>query len=662
MQRSTALWITAAVGLVAVGGYLSAPSIARYVAERKVDDALERIRVQSTSVAHRGEVSVDLWSRTVRVRDISVETPRGASRIRIGALTVVSPSVSDGQLTASNVVFEDVTSTSGGDVTSVPRLEIVGYSGPERGLTTTPGVGRNSKTQADLVGRVSFESASSPVIVMTNEETQTRRTIRNVKVSAVTDGVVRDAAFAGASFEAPYLRPDQATVADAIDVTTGAVVYRDLSLPALWRLYSGDPGGDREALAKTASISDVTAEVSLRPSGRLSASLRKVSLTSLETRSLGYPLAAIDQAAARARLRRDATPAEIREQLSLAVEGAHAFAFDEIAIESAEMRYEPGDAPKRRFRVERAALQTYADGLLGGARVAGLAYDDDAGGRLSLAEADLERFDFKGLIAYAERVGRNEVLLTTAPTAEDVLRLAPRIAGVGLRGLDATGSYGALKASRAQLDVNAPADVVPQHLKITLENLDAAPAPGTKLATLLGKVELDRLKGGAGVSLTLNPTEKALSLDWLDYGLEGLGSLRAKGELQAVDPMLAVATGAAFVDRVLAVRLAPFRVWFQDDGAVAVLLRRAADAAGAPPEIYRETVARDLQATIQRVFGPSAENSAESVARFIRDPRTLELVITPRNIDQSLVDLIRSFDLGPEGIAQTIELSALYRR
>ena len=88
----------------------------------------------------------------------------------------------------------------------------------------------------------------------------------------------------------------------------------------------------------------------------------------------------------------------------------------------------------------------------------------------------------------------------------------------------------------------------------------------------------------------------------------------------------------------------------------------AADKAGEPPEAFRESFARELQETIPRLLGPSAERSGVAAADFIRDPRTAEILLAPRKSDQTLLDLIRAAQLGPVGLAQVVDLTVLYKR
>lgn len=661
MMRKVAI-AAGALALMGLAGVLAAPTIGQRIAESKVDKALKRLRVDNTAVVNRGEVSVDLWTRVVTVKDLTVDPPGRGAGVRIGKVTITRPAETDDQLTAAAILVEDLTVKTAGSTTTVPRLEIANYSGPDKGLSTTPGVGAAAHSQAGAIARVSFDRAIAPLIITMGEQTKVRRTIRNAVVDRAVAGVVEKGSISGITVEAPYLSPEEAPGAAALSVATGPIGYVDLSLPAFWRFYAGDGKAEREMLVKSIEIGDVVAGLALRPSGRFETKIERMRVENVETRSLGYALDMIDPVAMRARLGEAIGPAELRRQMLHAIDAGHAVGFDKIQFSGVAARLETESGPARTAQVANAEVGPYADWRLESARLDGVTVDRADGARLALVRAEAFQLDARGLVDYAERVGRDEVLLTTTPTIEEFVKITPRVGRIEAKGFEARNAEGALAVDDIGVDVNAPLDNVPQKVAVRLNGLNAAPSAESPAGKLLRKVELDALRGAASFSLVLTPADKTLALADLDYNFEGLGTVKAKGGIKAVDPMIALLSGAARIDKLLALRLAPFKFVVQDDGAVGALLRRAALAAGVPPETYRETVAREAQEMIFRVFGPPAESSAESAAAFIRDPRTLEITVNPRTTDQSLIEFIDAFDLGPEGIAQSIDVTMLYKR
>ena len=655
------LVIVAAATLLLGAGALSVPTVARYYAQSRIDAALKRIRVQTTSVVNRGEVSVELSSRSVTVRDLSIDAPGDGSVIRIAKMTIVSPSTEGDLLRADRIVVEDVTVKSAGETITAPRVEIETYSGPERGLTATPGVGRNARNQAVLIGRISFAKAVAPLILFDGDRTNIRRTVRNAVVLGVENGVVRSASLTEIAIAAPYIPPEQTPATSSLAVSAGPATYERLNLPVLWRFYAGDGLGDREPFLKLGSIRNVRAVATLRPGGAFEARADEMRVEDVELRPLADPVTTFDPIAARLSSGKAPTPQQVRDQLLFAVDVSRAVAFDRIAIEGARVEVGREGAPHRLAELRLGEIGPYADGRVEQIKAFGLTLRrDDA--RLAVSQVEASKIDASALAAFAERVGRDEQLMTTAFTAEEVVKIAPRLLRVDAKGFDLAGTIGELKLDSLRVDVNAPIDAVPQKIAFSMNGLDAKPADGTRLDRFLEPAELDRLQGSLAFALSLDPSEKSLTLERFDYDFKNLGEVKASGGLAAVDPVIAVLAGADLVDKISAIELGTLKISARDAGAVGIVLEHAAAAANVSVQIYREQIARDVQETVSRLFGPPAENSAEAAADFIRDPRGIELIISPRNASQPLLDLIRAFDLGPAGIAQVIDVGILYRR
>lgn len=661
MMRKLAIAALAAV-LVGVACYAAAPFAATAFARSKVDAALKRLRIDNTAVVNRGEVSIDLWRWTVEVRDIEIIPPDRGYGIRIGTLRLMRPSDSGKLLKVDEIVAENIRVTTPSETTDVPRVEILDYTGPERGLSATPGIGARARTTGDNLRQISFERASIPLILTTTTRSGVRRTLRAVAVERAVKGVIDRTAVGSVTVEAPFLSPEEAPAAASASLTSGRISYEGFSLPALWRFYVGDDKGDRENLAKSVDVDGLAAGVTLRPAGRFDLTLGRVRLENVKTRSLGYALTLIDPAAAKARLGEDLTPSEMRQQLSLIADAGRAVAFEKVAIEKAHGVLELADGPSRTFSAELAELGAYKDWTLDSAKLRGLSITRSDGARLVVDAAEAVHFDARELAAYAEKVGRDEAMLTVAPTVEEFVRLTPRVRRVEASGFDAANREGSLKAGTLRVVVDAPLDNVPQKVAFRIERLAAAPPAGSQFAELLNTVELGSLDGSASFRLVFDVSTRTLTLDRFDYRFAELGTLRGEGEVTEVDPTIALTSGGAFVDKLLKLRLGQFKFTFKDAGAVDVLMRRAAERARKPAEVFREEFAREAQETIFRVFGPPAEESARAAAEFLRNPRSLEVTVAPRTPDQTVVEFIDSFDLGPAGLAQTIDLTLLYKR
>ena len=660
------VFAAAAVVAVFAAGLFAAPYAADWYARRKVDQTLARLRVDNTAVVNRGDVEVDLWTLTVTINDFEMIPPTPGYGLTIRRITISGPGERNRNTTANRVVAEGVRARTPSETTEVPSIEITNYSGPARGLSATPGTGARARTTDDNLAKVSFDSLSAPDIVTTAAKSGVRRTIKDVSVGRAAAGVIDAASVGSVVIDAPFLSPDEAPQAAAVSVAFGRISYSGFSLPALWRFYVGDgaPGvdKDREQLVKSVEVDGATANLELRPSGGVVAALGGLRIENLETRSLGYALSLIDPIALKARLGEALTPTELRQQLVLLVDAGRAVSFDRIAVSDAHVDAELGDGEKRVWRLASAEFGPYADWRLQSLKVSGLTLARDGAARLDVAQAEAVQMDATALAAYGDRVGSDKAMLTVKPTVEEFVRLTPRLRRVEATDFGASNEKGSLKAKALRIAVDAPLGDVPQKVAFRLDGLTAAPPAGSRVAELLKEAGVDSLDGSASFRLVLDASTKTLTLDRLYYHFEQLGNLTGQGEISQVDPTMALESGAAVIDKILALRLGKFRFFFKDEGAVDVLMRRAAGRAGEPADAFREQFARDAEETISRVFGPPARSSAESAAAFIRDPRIVEVTIDPKTPNQSLVEFIDAFKLGPEGVAQTIDVSILAKR
>lgn len=660
MNRKTA-GIVGAIVICAAALAFATPYAVRKFAESEVDRSLSRIAWQTTSLVRRGDVTVDVWSWTVNVASIEIIGAGGETRTEIGRLTIARPSGSDSRMTADRMILDDVKAAGPSETMTIPRAEIRGYAGPESGLTATPGLNRGAKTQADLFENLSLDRLVAPVVTF-SAKAGIRRTVRNLVVNGMRDGMIGTATADAVTLEAPYLPRTDPNAPSSLLISTGAVRYDQLSLPTLWRFRDGAKDEERRSLAKTASIADLAVSLTMRPGGRFSASVDRLDVDGVGLSPLGFELSAFDPIATGMRFGSDATPQEVREQLSFMISLLRAASFQKIAVSNVKAQITSAGEPQTAFSLGSAEIGPYADARVDAVKFAKAAYESAGALKVALGAGGAFGFDASGLVAYAERVASNKVLLTTTPTANEMLKIIPRIKSVDAQALDVWSPDGSLRADRARIDLDAPLDAVPQNVMFRLDGLDASP-PGDSMAQKwVERMDLEGLKGSAKFSVTLDPDKNALKLDWLDYSFEGLGAIEASGSFADVDPVLAVASGADFVDKFSAIKLAPFKLTLKDGGATDVLLRRAAAKAGESPEAFRESLARDLQETIPRLLGPPAEQSGVAAADFIRDPRSAEITLAPRKTDQTLLDLIRAAQLGPVGLAQVVDLQVLYKR
>ncbi|MFJ5487191.1 hypothetical protein ACIKTA_05945 [Hansschlegelia beijingensis] len=658
MNRRVGVYALAAL-ILAAASALAAPWAVRVVVEGRVDDALQNIRIRSTSVVNRGEVTVALASRTVVIHGLTIDPPGGGSKIRIGALTMIEPWPSEGRLTARRIVFDDVIVLSGADRTAVPRIELQDYSGPEEGLVTTPGAGPRAASQAEVIGQVSVGGISIPLIELVAGKTGTRRSLKNISVTRLVNGVIESASIEDITVEAPA---GKNPAAPPVQVTASAASLAGLSLPTLWRFYAGERASGREPLLKEISASRLALRVGGASRGEITIRAATASARGVQLRPLTFPFAEVDELLAKLKDEEALTPADLRQQILMIVEGARALSFD--AIELSRVRAE--QAPRRggglSATIRSVSVGPYADARLEQVTIEGLTYSGTGSRSLQVSHAQLRGFDASRLAAYAERIGRDEIMLTTQPTADDVVLTAPRIQGLELRDARYGDPDGAFALASARVDVDAPLDAVPQHLGLELNGVEVTPDDASRLAATIRRIGLTQVKGAGRLSMTLDPNTRELSLNSLKTTIEDLGAIDASGSLAKVDPLLAISGGQQFIDQLSAIILEPFKITVRNDGLFETALQRAARNAAEPDEVFRAALAVRASDEISTLFGPPARQSAEALAAFIRQPIALEITINPKTPDTRLIDLLQSLRLGPAGIAQTIDVKILNRR
>ena len=658
MNRRVGVYALAALILVAAAA-LAAPWAVRVLVERRVDDSLQNIRIRSTSVVHRGEVTVDLASRTVVIHGLTIDPPGGGSSIRIGSLTMIEPWPSKGRLTARRVVFDDVALLSGDDRTAVPLIELQDYSGPEEGLVTTPGAGPRAASQADVIGQVSVGEISIPLIELVAGKTGTRRSFKNILVTRVVDGVIEAASIEDIAVEAPG---GKNPAAPPVQLTARAASLARLSLPTLWRFYAGEKASGREPLLNEISASRLALRAGSAARGEIAIRAAAASTRGVQLRPLTFPFAEIDGFLAKLKNEEALTPADVRQGLLMIVEGARALSFD--AIELSRVRVEQASARDGDLSatIRSVSVGPYADARLEQVAIEGLTSSGGGSGSLQVSHAQLRGFDASRLAAYAERIGRDEIMLTTEPTANDVVLTAPRIRALELRDARYGAPDGTFALGSARVNVDAPLDAVPQHLGLELQGVEVTPDDASRLAAAARRVGLTQVKGSGRLAMTLDPNTRELSLDSLKTTIEDLGAIEASGSLSKVDPRLAISRGQEFIDQLSAIILEPFKIIVRNDGLFDIALRRAARTANEPDDVFRAALAVRASDEISTLFGPPARQSAEALAAFIRQPISLDITIDPKTPDTRLIDLLQSLRLGPAGIAQTIDVRILNRR
>lgn len=660
MKKRVAAAVTGT--LLTISAIAAAPWIAERYAASKVDDALEQIRTRATAVAHRGSVSVDIWTRTVVVRDVSLDMPgENGSKARIARVTIERPSTSNGRVAAARVRIDNVAVRTGDETTTIPAIEVTGYDGPAEGLAGAAPSGKAVRTQADVMETVSFAGAAVPSIEVHNERLGAFRRATGVVFGRMSDGVVSRASVSGADLNVAERAARDGTSRGGFSLSTGAVEAFDLSLPAALRFQASDGAGERERLFASALITRLNVATPTDRLGLVTASAKTLQIDDLRLRALAFTPEALAEMNVRRLSDDPPTPADLRQRLMLLTDLVRAFAVAKVTASDLSWSVAPADGRWRSGAAALIEISSVADGRAASALARNASSESDLG-RAMVEKAEVQRVDASGLLAYAERLGRDQGLLTTTPPPDEVVKLFPRVGRAEIAGARVTAIDGAFySVGSIRTGQRSEAEALPNKAGLVIESLNVPVPKEGLVAPYLAEAGLERLNVDLRLIASLDATTKTLTLDALDYASPGIADARLTGSLTNVDPTLAVATGGEFIQKLSEVTLQPFELHVLDRGGVEAALSTAAQAAKRPKDVFADALSDDLKVRLTDALGPSAEPSATALALFLRDGGALDVTISPRAPDTRLLDLLSVIKLGPKGWAQALDLTVVAR-
>ena len=271
-------------------------------------------------------------------------------------------------------------------------------------------------------------------------------------------------------------------------------------------------------------------------------------------------------------------------------------------------------------------------------------------------------FDASGLLAYAQEVGEDKILLTSTPPADKMMALTPRAASAELA--DVKYARNGTVISAARLRTGQRGDVaaaLPNHIGVAVERLRAPLPPRWRIGRYLQDAGIEDIDLSFAAELSLDATTQVLKLEQLAYAAPGVADVTLTGSLANVDPKVAVESGGELVQKLSDVTVEPFSLKVVDHGGLAAALAYAADRIGRPPELYREELARQVEQTVVEILGPSADASGRALGLFIRKGGALDVAITPKGADTRLLRVLGLIGLGPVGLAQALDLTIVTR-
>ncbi|MFG1392145.1 hypothetical protein [Xanthobacter agilis] len=658
-----------AVLVLGIGGYAGVQYWAEKKAYSVIENALTQVRATGAK-ASVGSSAVSLKTRGLTLGDLSVTSADGSVSLAVGRLSALGVGApQNGRITADSVTLENVTltRTDGADgarvVETLPQVTIEKYAGP---LVVTPTAGN----AADLVN-------ASPVVLALRQlaavdaaridvphavtrmtpaktspqpapqPTQARElTLDGIAVTDVrtgkiarfsvariaSEGLPDGAAPASQKADQPATpaqgstnaRPDVAQPDDAQPdegsslprVTASAILARDIDLtpllsaggddlrPVLGALEAGAFTIEQADDIRTEGASLTLTGVALKP-----AAITAARLAALKALSADDP---------------PADPAPLLADAGALLKG---MAFATFQIKDMRTIEPVGGGRAAVF-----ALDTFRDGVLSELRVEGVDGDTDGRavkfGRIAVTGLDLPRLL---TLAHAEDPTQPDVALggfraLTGLTASDI--------EIPTDGSDDTPSR-PLHIGRAGLtwgDFSTATGDLPGRFRFELidvtgpidpedgEPFNTLAAAGLKQATF--SLAIGTVYDAGTQSLSLSPAEVEVKDAFRTTFTARLDNL----------PAGALASESAFVAALAAANIGPASLTITDHGLANLMLQRLADAEGQSLDDYRAHLLDLLNQGIAAAApnAPEAAAVGEAIARFIRDPKTLEITATPK--------------------------------
>lgn len=650
----------AAIVVIGMGGYAGVQYWAEQKAYAVIDDALAQVRATGAK-ASIGSRAVALKERSLTLNDLAVSSADGTVSVAVGQLAawgVGTPQ--SGRITADSLVLDNVsiTRTDGPNgarvVETLPRVTIDAYAGP---LVVTPTAG----DAADMVNGTAVVLALRQLAAVDAARidvphavtrttpakgsplgSQTRElTLDGIAVSDVRSGKIARLAVARLASEGLPAQGGASPAADAGKATPPAGAGATDATAA--------QSDDGSSLPRLQASAIVARDIDLTPLLKTTDDNLHVVLGALETgpftveqaddvRNEGASLALTGVAlrpaaitaprlAALKALSADEAPANPEPLLADAIALLKGVAFARFQIQDLKT-IEPVGGGAAKLLV----LDKLDGGVLAEMRFEGVTGDSDGRSAtfglfsvsgldlptlITLAHADDPTDPAIALSGFHALSGVTLSDIEVPLDGSDDAPLAP--ARIGRASL----SWGDFPAPKAQLpgrilfelkDVTGPIDAEDG------EPFNTLAAAGLKEATF--SLSLGAVYDAGSQSVSLSPAVVEVKDAFRTAFTARLDNL----------PASAFANEEGLTAALPGLNMGPAQLTISDHGLAQLMLQRLAEADGQSVDAYRAQLLELLNEGIAAVApgAPEAAAVAQAIAQFIRDPKTLEITMTPK--------------------------------
>lgn len=664
-----------AVAVLGVAGYFGGEFYIRHRVTSDVDAAFAQIRASGARATH-GKIAFDLIRRTLTVEDIAVQSDaKPPVDVKIGRFTArgIELMPPPGRFVAERVEIADIAATGtlaiqGGlklDY-SMPRLDIVGYSGPAA-------VNRPFDPNSPIaLWRFAFEqfaavSAASITVPSTSATMtpldaalakqigQTTYEYTGLAVRDVRAGKIASATIARLTSTAKFVAPNGTVETVASEMTDMTALDSDMAAtlamldPArakddnYYRAYRQITAGkytlDIGSAAKISLDSFTIDDLSLKPS--------KLQIAEIMSMMEAIPTPGTLPATAQDRARLEQTISRL------------AGIYEGIGIGKLEMRGGVLTMPQGPVKIDAIRLADMKDGRIGEVSIADFEGSMTPGAPTRVGRFALKGFDFVSTI----RVATQGLASGQPPTPELIAAMVRLLEGIELKGFTAPyqSSTQLVKIDLIDIGWGSYVGPIPGKIRATVKMSGPVSARDPDPFKMLAAAGATTASISADFGLAWDEATRAITLAPGTAEIGDVGSLAVRASITNVpreafslDPFqIMVGTAAA--------EAGPVEIVVRDTGGLDLTIAQEARRQNVSREEARKTIVDNVR---QAVAGLAALGSSDTtavsdaVARFIETPRgTLTLRVTPKG-KVTLMELIESVRTGSMAAAELFQVEA----
>jgi hypothetical protein len=649
-----------AVAVVAVAGLFGFQFYTQHRIANEIDAAFEQIRAAGGKASH-GQVSFDLWSRTVGVADIATESAaQPAVRLKIASLTVSGASQPDpARFSADTIEAADIeigASTAGAAALQIsynaPRVVIKNYSGPAS-LPQPPASASAIETYRFILERFAAASASSietPSIVgtinmapaMAANFTYTGSALRDIRDGKVATMQVERVNFTANMQQAGKSQKLTAEIANVVshdfDAAAAAAVLdpRNANDNSYHRFYGQTTAGPYTVSSDQGMQMRIDGfaidDVAVRPSG-------------LQLPAL---LAMLPAAGA---------PPPTAEQARALIDKI-ASVYGAVRVGKSEMRGLSINTPQGpitlaaiRFNLENGKIGEFAI--------------ENLDGRTPKGPMKIGRFALKSLdIANLLRMSGQFSNPAQKPTPDQLLGLLALLGGIEVRGVVVPFMDSGKVVNLDTFDLNWGQFVgpIPSRAHVALKMTTPVDAKNPSMAALAA-AGIDSITTDDDLGAAWTEPSGGFALDPVKLQIGGIMDASARISLSHVQRQL-FSFNPQQATAMAQVEAGTIELTLHDIGGVDLAIKQYARMQNVSPDTARQAMVESIKTGSADTIAanPDAAVIIDAVAAFIQQPgSTLTLKLTPRGAVQ-VIPLIQQAKDDPPGALAQFQVEASTRQ